>query len=163
MPLLTIRRFNSFYFYLSSISYLITCTAQIFQLIHFAMICHIIYPFGHPIIDPNIEKFKKLHHTSSDWDQRGPCSIYHIPSENVPLKSEFTKNVKEWPIEILKVNRNCPIIKILILITAPLLGISKVSPEQRTRVQKHKMILKCIFIISIKYIYMFLINFIYIL
>jgi hypothetical protein len=34
------------------------------------------------------------------------------------LKSEiFTKNVKEWPIEILNVNRKCPIIKILILIT----------------------------------------------
>jgi len=48
----------------------------------------------------------------------GPCAIYHIPSENVPLKSEiFTKNVKEWPIEILNVNRKCPIIKILILIT----------------------------------------------
>ena len=34
------------------------------------------------------------------------------------MKSEiFTKNVKEWPIEILNVNRKCPIIKILILIT----------------------------------------------
>jgi hypothetical protein len=43
----------------------------------------------------------------------GPCTIYHIPSENVPLKLEiFTKNVKEWPIEILNVNRKCPIIKI---------------------------------------------------
>jgi hypothetical protein len=30
----------------------------------------------------------------------GPCTIYRIPSENVPLKSEiFTKNVKEWLIE----------------------------------------------------------------
>jgi hypothetical protein len=28
--------------------------------------------------------------------------MYHTPSENVPLKSEiFTKNIKEWPIEIL--------------------------------------------------------------
>jgi hypothetical protein len=36
-----------------------------------------------------------------------PCAIYHIPSENVSLKSEiFTQNIKE-----------CPIIKILILIT----------------------------------------------
>jgi hypothetical protein len=35
---------------------------------------------------------------------------YHIPSENVPLKSEiFTKNIKEWPIEILYVHRKCPI------------------------------------------------------
>jgi hypothetical protein len=49
---------------------------------------------------------------------RGPYAIYHIPSEKVPLKSEiFTKNVKEWPIEILNVNRKCPIIKILIPIT----------------------------------------------
>ena len=49
----------------------------------------------------------------NDWNYRGPYVIYHIPSENVPLKSEiFTKNVKEWPIEILNVNRKCPIIKI---------------------------------------------------
>ena len=65
----------------------------------------------------------KSNSTSSDWDFRGPCAIYHIPSENVPMKSEiFTKNVKEWlimGIEILNVNRKCPIIKILILITAP--------------------------------------------
>ena len=46
----------------------------------------------------------------------GPCAIYHIPSENVPLKSEiFTQHIKEWPM-ILNVNRKCPIIKILILI-----------------------------------------------
>ena len=51
----------------------------------------------------------------------GPCAVYHIPSENVPLKSEiFTQNIKECPIEILNdnnVNRKYPIIKILILIT----------------------------------------------
>jgi hypothetical protein len=35
------------------------------------------------------------------------------------LKSEiFTQNIKEWPIEILNVNKKCPIIKMLILITA---------------------------------------------
>jgi hypothetical protein len=38
------------------------------------------------------------------------------------LKSEiFTQNIKEWPIEILNVNRKCPIIKILIPITEKVL------------------------------------------
>jgi hypothetical protein len=61
---------------------------------------------------------KVLSTCSLHYCSDGPCTIYHIPPENVPLKSEiFTKNVKEWPIEILNVNRKCPIIKILILIT----------------------------------------------
>jgi hypothetical protein len=45
-----------------------------------------------------------------------PFITFHL--KNVPLKSEiFTQNIKECPIEILNVNRKCPIIKILILIT----------------------------------------------
>ena len=33
--------------------------------------------------------------------------FYRFPAEYVPLKSEFfTKNVNEWPIEILKIIKN---------------------------------------------------------
>jgi hypothetical protein len=41
---------------------------------------------------------------------------FHSPGNEMFLEI-FTKNVKEWPIEILNVNRKCLIIKILILTT----------------------------------------------
>jgi hypothetical protein len=69
----------------------------------------------------------------------------HPPFITFHLKSEiFTKNVKEWPIEILNVNKKCPIIKILILITVIdctevfiEIPLSSMKPEKQNKVYQY--------------------------